>query len=100
MTPAPVRQRLEIRSASKPHLPCHVRLQFEPVRQAWALLSPEKVMWPDEVSHDILKRCDGITTVDQMICELAAEYDAPEETIRGDVLGFLQTWADRKLVLA
>jgi pyrroloquinoline quinone biosynthesis protein D len=100
MTATLARQRLEVRPGSKPRLPRHVRLQFEPVRQAWALLSPEKVMWPDEVSHDILKRCNGTTTVAQIVRELATEYDAPEETIRGDVLGFLQTWADRKLVLA
>ena len=94
------RQRTMITSASCPGLPSFVRLQFEPVRGAWALLSPEKVMWPDDVSHDILKRCDGKTTVAEIISSLAAEYDAPEAVVGGDVCGFLQTWADRRLVIA
>ena len=44
---------------SRPSLPRHVRLHFDPLRQAWALLSPEKVLWPDEVSLSILRLCDG-----------------------------------------
>ena len=57
-------------------------------------------MWPDEVSHDILKRCDGKATVAEITSSLAAEYDAPEDVVRDDVCGFLQTWADRRLVVA
>lgn len=94
------RHRTMITSESRPGLPPFVRLQFEPVRGAWALLSPEKVMWPDEVSHDILKRCDGKATVAEIISSLAAEYDAPEDVVGDDVCGFLQTWADRRLVVA
>ena len=89
-----------ITSESCPGLPDFVRLQFEPVRGAWALLSPEKVMWPDAVSYDILKRCNGKATVSEIIASLAAEYDAPADVVRDDVCGFLQTWADRRLVIA
>ena len=42
-----------------PSLPRHVRIQFDPVRQAFAVLSPERVFWPNEISLDILRRCDG-----------------------------------------
>ncbi len=94
------RHRTMITRDSRPGLPSFVRLQFEPVRGAWALLSPEKVMWPDEVSHDILKKCDGKNTVAEIISLLAAEYDAPEAVVGDDVCGFLQTWADRRLVIA
>ncbi len=94
------RHRTVIAEDSRPGLPSFVRLQFEPVRGAWALLSPEKVMWPDEISYDILKRCDGDTTVAEIISSLADEYDAPEEVVRDDVCGFLQVWADRRLVVA
>nr|AWJ65975.1 coenzyme PQQ synthesis protein D [uncultured bacterium] len=98
--PAVERQRTMITNESRPGLPSFVRLQFEPVRGAWALLSPEKVMWPDDVSHDILKRCNGKMTVAEIISSLAAEYDAPEAVVGDDVSGFLQTWADRRLVIA
>jgi pyrroloquinoline quinone biosynthesis protein D len=94
------RHRTMISGTSRPRLPRHVRLRFEPVRQAWALLAPEKVMWPDEIGLDILKRCDGAATADGIAAALAAEYDAPEEVVREDVLEFLQTWADRRLISA
>ncbi|MFU0506789.1 pyrroloquinoline quinone biosynthesis peptide chaperone PqqD [Pseudaminobacter sp. NGMCC 1.201702] len=93
-----LRQRTTITRRSTPALPRHVRIQFDPVRQAWAVLSPEKVFWPNEVSLDILRRCDGETTVATMVTALAAEYGAPEEDIEPDVVTFLQEWTDKLLV--
>lgn len=89
-----------VTAKTKPRLPPHVRLHHDPVRGAWALLSPEKVMWPDEVSLDILRLCDGAATADEIVAQLAREYEAEPETVRTDVLEFLQTWADRRLVSA
>lgn len=57
-------------------------------------------MWPDAVSYDILKRCDGKATVAEIVSSLAAEYDASEDVVGDDVSGFLQVWADRRLVTA
>lgn len=93
-----LRERYMVSRQSKPSLPGHVRLQFDPVRQAWAVLSPERVFWPNDVSLDILRRCDGETTVAEIISGLAAEYDAPEEAVAADVLAFLQEWTDKLLV--
>jgi pyrroloquinoline quinone biosynthesis protein D len=92
------RQRSIVSSASVPRLPGHVRIQFDPVRQAHAVLSPEKVFWPNEVSLDILNRCDGIMTVGEIITDLARIYDAPQEELAGDVMLFLQEWSDKLLV--
>jgi pyrroloquinoline quinone biosynthesis protein D len=89
-----------VTAKTRPRLPPHVRLHHDPVRGAWALLSPEKVMWPDEVSLDILRLCDGAATADEIVAQLAREYEAEPETVRADVLEFLQTWADRRLVSA
>lgn len=83
---------------SRPTLPRHVRLHFDPVRQAWALLSPEKILWPDETSLAILRRCDGSAGVDTIADELAREYGADAETVRADVVAFLQDWSDRMVV--
>ncbi|MBW9088660.1 hypothetical protein JNB91_12470 [Rhizobium wenxiniae] len=41
------RQRTRLSSGSIPTLKPHVRQQYHGIRQAWALLSPEKVFWPD-----------------------------------------------------
>ncbi|GLS29030.1 pyrroloquinoline quinone biosynthesis protein D [Mesorhizobium albiziae] len=93
-----LRERALVLLDSTPSLPRHVRIQFDPVRQAYAVLSPERVFWPDEISLDILRRCDGRTSVGAMIADLTAEYDAPEDEVAGDIMTFLQEWADRLLV--
>ncbi|MEZ2126891.1 MULTISPECIES: pyrroloquinoline quinone biosynthesis peptide chaperone PqqD [unclassified Sinorhizobium] len=92
------RQRAILSAQSRPCLKRHVRLQYDPVRSAWALLSPERVFWPDEVSLDILKLCDGRHTVSQIVDELSDQYDAAREDIAPDVEQFLQEWSDRFLV--
>jgi len=94
------RKRLVVSEATKPRLPSYVRLHHDAVRGAWALLSPEKVMWPDEISLDILRRCDGASSAGQIVTALAAEYDADPSMVHDDVMEFLQTWADRRLVIA
>lgn len=92
------RQRAIVSDQSRPQLKGYARLQYDPVRSAWALLSPEKVFWPDEVSLDILRLCDGRNTVLQIVSELAGQYDAAREDIAPDVEEFLQEWSDRFLV--
>jgi pyrroloquinoline quinone biosynthesis protein D len=91
-------QRAIISRHSTPSLPKHVRNQFDPVRQAYAVLSPEKVFWPNEISLDILRRCDGRSDVGHIIADLAAEYGAEADEIASDVTAFLQEWADKLLV--
>jgi pyrroloquinoline quinone biosynthesis protein D len=76
----------------------HVRLRFDPVRQAWAMLSPERVYWPDDASRDIISRCDGQTSVADMAGDLAVLYSAGAEEIEEDVIEFVQHLADELLV--
>lgn len=92
------RQRADVSLRSIPSLPRHVRIQFDPVRQAYAVLSPEKVFWPNEISLDILRRCDGQRDVGHIIADLAAEYGTEADEIASDVIAFLQEWADKLLV--
>jgi pyrroloquinoline quinone biosynthesis protein D len=92
------RQRAVVSLRSTPSLPKHVRIQFDPVRRAFAVLSPEKVFWPNEISLDILRRCDGHSDVRHIIADLVAEYGAEEDEIASDVIPFLQEWADKLLV--
>ncbi|TIU04555.1 MAG: pyrroloquinoline quinone biosynthesis peptide chaperone PqqD, partial [Mesorhizobium sp.] len=73
-------------------------IQYDPVRQAFAVLSPEKVFWPNDISLDILRRCDGRSTVGHIIADLAADYDAEQEAVAADVVAFLQEWSDKLLV--
>ncbi|MER9226318.1 pyrroloquinoline quinone biosynthesis peptide chaperone PqqD [Mesorhizobium sp. M0664] len=93
-----LRERAIVSLQSVPSLPKHVRIQHDPVRQAFAVLSPEKVFWPNEISLDILRRCDGRSTVGDIIAGLAADYDAEQEGVAADVVAFLQEWSDKLLV--
>ncbi|RWP34221.1 pyrroloquinoline quinone biosynthesis peptide chaperone PqqD [Mesorhizobium sp.] len=93
-----LRERALVSSRSVPSLPKHVRIQYDPVRQAFAVLSPEKIFWPNDISLDILCRCDGRSTVGHIIAELAADYDAEQEAVAADVIAFLQEWSDKLLV--
>lgn len=93
-----LRERAIVSLRSAPSLPKHVRIQYDPVRQAFAVLSPEKVFWPNEISLDILRRCDGRSIVERIIADLAADYDADQEDVAADVIAFLQEWSDKLLV--
>jgi len=95
---AAVRSRAIVSMQSRPALRRHVRLQYDGVREAWALLSPEKIFWPNEVSLDILHLCDGRHNVAQMIALLADQYTAEQEDIAPDISAFLQEWSDKFLV--
>ncbi|PYE89929.1 pyrroloquinoline quinone biosynthesis peptide chaperone PqqD [Phyllobacterium leguminum] len=92
------RTRAIISMQSRPKLKHHARLQYDPVRDAWALLSPERIFWPNEVSLDILRLCDGTRNVEEMIASLADQYGADEADIADDVTAFLQEWSDNMLV--
>lgn len=92
------RERATVSPGSVPSLPKHIRIQFDPVRQAFAVLSPERIFWPNEISLDILRRCDGRSDVAHIIADLATEYEAPESEVAEDVIAFLQEWSDRLLV--
>jgi pyrroloquinoline quinone biosynthesis protein D len=93
-----LRERALLSAGSVPSLPKHVRIQYDPVRQAFAVLSPEKIFWPNDISLDILRRCDGRSTVGHIIADLAADYDAEQEAVSADVIAFLQEWSDKLLV--
>jgi pyrroloquinoline quinone biosynthesis protein D len=93
-----LRERALVSPRSVPSLPQHVRIQYDPVRQAFAVLSPEKVFWPNDISLDILRRCDGRSTVGHIIADLAVDYDAEQEAVAADVIAFLQEWSDKLLV--
>jgi pyrroloquinoline quinone biosynthesis protein D len=93
-----LRERAMVSQWSLPSLHKHVRIQFDPVRQRFAVLSPERVFWPNDISLEILRRCDGRMTVRAIVADLAATYDAAEEDVAADVTAFLQEWSDKLLV--
>ena len=76
-------------------LPRHAKLRFDETRQVWVILAPERVLAPDETAVEVLKLCDGVSRVAEIVDQLAAKYAAPREAILTDVMAMLQDLADK-----
>lgn len=94
------RTRTFIDATSKPGLPAHIKLRHDPGRGRWHVLAPERVFEPDEIAVEILKRCDGATSVTSIAEVLAKEYNAPLADILADTISMLQELADKGVVKA
>lgn len=100
MTGTVQRTRTIITTASKPGLPHHIKLRHDAGRGRWLVLAPERVFEPDDIAVEILKRCDGATSVDAIAIALAKEYNAPLEDILKDTISMLQELCDKGVVKA
>lgn len=94
------RERTLIEAASKPGLPRHIKLRHDPGRGRWHVLAPERVFEPDPIAVEILKLCDGATTVDAIADRMANDYNAPKDEILKDIISMLQELADKGVVIA
>lgn len=94
------RTRTMIAKDSKPELPRHIKLRHDQGRGRWLILAPERVFEPDDISVEILKRCDGATSVDTIADVLAKEYNAPVQDILKDTISLLQELSDKGVVKA
>jgi pyrroloquinoline quinone biosynthesis protein D len=65
----------------------HFRLQWEEVQQAYVLLYPEGMVKLNASAGEILKCCDGATTVDQIVARLEEKFQATG--LRADIEGLL-----------
>ena len=86
---------IRVSEASRPILPRHARLKFDETRQVWVILAPERVLAPDEIAVEVLRLCDGVRSVAQMVDELTAKYTADRAAISTDVVAMLQDLADK-----
>jgi hypothetical protein len=69
--------------------PSWARLKHCPVRDAWLLLVPERVLFPCPTTTDILERLAAPRSLGALAAELAGEYDAPTEAILADIADLL-----------
>ena len=76
----------------------HVRLQFHETRGQWVVQAPERVLIPDEIAVQILKLCDGATSVAAIVESLARDYKAPCDVIESDVLEMLRDLTEKGIV--
>lgn len=75
------------------------RLQWEEAQQAWVILYPEGMVQLNESAAEILRRCDGETSLNAVIHQLEAAFDEPD--LAGDVVELVgdalaQGWLKRR----
>lgn len=78
----------ELDLQATPRLAAKAMLRHDTVRGADLLLLPERVVRLNASSAAILRLCDGSRTVDAMVAQLQADFDARDLT--GDVVAFLR----------
>ena len=69
------------------------RLQFEPAQDAWVLLYPEGMVKLNTPAAEILRRCDGRRSVDDIVEELERAF--ARGALAGDVHAFLDQARER-----
>jgi len=76
-----------INSQAKPIVATMFRLQFEPAQGSWVLLYPEGMVKLNTPAAEILRRCDGRRSVDEIVAELEVAF--AQKALRDDVCNFL-----------
>jgi pyrroloquinoline quinone biosynthesis protein D len=89
------RARVAMSEDSRPRLPRHARLQLDKSRNVWVILVPERVLVPDETAIEVVRLCDGVATVADIVDQLAKKYAAERSLIAADVIAMLQDLADK-----
>ena len=88
-------EKVVIEAASVPVFPRHVKFHFNKQRDQWVILAPERLLVPDPTSVEILRLCDGTTSVGGIVGKLVEKYNAPHDVILKDVTAMLQDLADK-----
>ncbi len=83
---------------AQPRLPHGVRLTHNEAHGGWVLLAPERVFKADAIAAEIVKRCNGKTTVTAIVDDLVQAYSAPRDRVLADVSALLRQLADRRLL--
>jgi pyrroloquinoline quinone biosynthesis protein D len=87
-----------IASDACPRLPRGVRLVHNEAQGGWVLLAPERVFKADAIAAEIVKRCTGAATFEEIVDDLAKTFNAPRERVLADVATMLRGLADKKLL--
>lgn len=85
--------------SARPHLARGVRLHHDTARDRWILLAPETLIEPNPVALEIIRRCTGAATLDQIIADLVALSGAAPERVAADTRMLLNQMVDRRLMV-
>ena len=83
---------------ARPRIGRNFRLQWEEVQKAWVLLYPEGMVKLNASAGEILKRCNGELTVEEIVAELESVFATTG--LRDEVMAFCaiaskQLWIDQ-----
>src|SRR5579859_5529296 len=81
-----------------PRLAAGVRIQPDKVSGKPALLYPEGVLLLNPTGAAIVELCDGVSTVEEIVAELAQRYQAPADQLSADVIDYLERLHARGLL--
>jgi len=84
---------MKAESPARPAMAAMFRLQFEPAQDSWVLLYPEGMVRLNTPAAEILRRCDGHRSVDEIVAELEAAFSRGD--LHADVLAFLAQARER-----
>jgi pyrroloquinoline quinone biosynthesis protein D len=83
----------EIAGHARP-VPSHgFRLQWEPAQKSYVLLYPEGMVKLNQSAGEIMSRCDGKRTVDEIITDLETAFATTQ--LGGDVRTFMAMAAQK-----
>ncbi len=77
-------------SGSIPEINPLFLFRWEDTQDSFVLLYPEGVVKLNPTAGEILKRCDGRTTVGDMIADIQSQFAAAPDKIEGSVHKFLE----------
>jgi len=89
---------MRITPDAKPKLPRGVRLTHNEAQGGWVLLAPERVFKAEGPAHEIIKRCTGEATLNEIVDDLAKAFNAPRGQIMTDVTAMLDGLIEKRLV--
>lgn len=78
---------MSAQSDARPRVARHFRLQWEEVQGCWVLLYPEGMVKLNQSAAEIMRRCDGVRGVADIVADLERAFDA--NGLSNDVLAFL-----------
>ena len=87
-----------IAADAKPKLPRGVRLTHNEAQGGWVLLAPERVFKAEGPAHEIIKRCTGEATLNEIVDDLAKTFNAPRDRIMTDVSAMLDGLVEKQLM--
>lgn len=66
--------------------------RWEDTQDAYVLLYPEGIVKLNETAGEIIKRCDGVRTVDDMVAELQQVFPGDDARVAEGVYKFLEVF--------